>query len=636
MRITYCVPLGLLLILVVAAARPATCAPLPVDQERWYVVLIAETPVGAAHETIATADGRTVTVQRMDITLNRLGTSVTMGTVIETREDGRGRLLGVDQELKVSSQATHLAAVIEPGRVRILDRAGDGEFSREIEYQGELLGPSGVLELVRERLRDVGDRVSYQTFRAELASVASVTLEVVGHEPLTRDGEEVPTRKLEETLSGTALKTTVWVDDEGRQLRSAVTGPFGVMEVVGTDEATARLALAGGELPGDSYAATLAPTQVRVREPRAAARVVLELRHRNPDLGWPEMTSGHQRILESSPERLVLEVRRPEPSGSTVYPVEPTEPIRQYLEPNAYLQSDDPEMRELARSIAGASGDTLEAGLKLERWVAENMSFDMGVVMAPSNEVLDNRRGTCTEYAVLLTTLARSLEIPARLVMGFVYAGGIYGGHAWTEILIGDEWVALDGALVSEGPADAARFAFQWTSLAEGIGALNLGPGVQLFGQIDLSVLEVERADGTVERFDSVAPLFTLDGDAYVNESLGLEWRKPPEFEFADLEITWPETGLVRLNGPEGRRVELAVRDSYYWQDADDAARRALRRDLPGAEAVASSLITGALQAVGERRAALAWIRGTELWMLSVESPTPGGDLERFAAALSF
>ena len=155
----------------------------------------------------------------------------------------------------------------------------------------------------------------------------------------------------------------------------------------------------------------------------------------------------------------------------------PTAETEAYLTPNAYLQSDDEELAALAREIVGDTRDALEAGLALERWVAENMRFDMGVVMAPSSEVLEQRRGTCTEYAVLLTTLARSLGIPARFVMGYVYAGGIYGGHAWTEILVGDEWIGLDGAIVADGPADASRFAFQWSSLDEGIGTLTWALG---------------------------------------------------------------------------------------------------------------------------------------------------------------
>ncbi len=116
--------------------------------------------------------------------------------------------------------------------------------------------------------------------------------------------------------------------------------------------------------------------------------------------------------------------------------------------------------------------------MKLQRCVADHLSFDAGVVLASSSEVLANRRGTCTEYTVLLTALDRAVGIPARYVTGYVYAHGMLAGHAWTEVRIGEDWLALDAAIPAEGSADAARFAFHWTDLNDGPGVLNAGPAL--------------------------------------------------------------------------------------------------------------------------------------------------------------
>jgi hypothetical protein len=626
--------LFLMILYLTLRASPAPAATSEVEE--WFIVLIDETPIGAVHATSGREGELDVETQEMKIVLNRMGSRIEMASAVETREDAAGRLRAVDSELVMSSQATRFRAVVEPGRVLISDQAGGESFAREIEYSGELLGPAGVRSLIRSELREIGDSVTYKTFRAELSNVAQISLELVGKEQLKRGGKSVEAWRLSETMAESPLRTSLWVDAEGRALRSATPSPFGLMETVGADAAAAQLAMQGGNLPEENYAATLAPTQVRLREPRAAERVVLELRHRSPDLGWPDMSAANQRVVEVTRDRVVLEVTRHRPSSRGAFPVESVEDsLRPYLEANAYLQSDAPEMRELARSIVGETDDVLTAGLALERWVAENMRFDMGVVMAPSSEVLENRRGTCTEYAVLLTTLARSLEIPSRFVMGYVYAGGIYGGHAWTEILVGDEWIALDGALVADGPADAGRFAFQWSSLEEGVGALNLGPGVQLFGQIELSVLEYEAGDGEVRTFPADAPLFTVDGNRYVNSALGLEWTKPSEFDFGELELTWPETLLVSLDGPRGERAELGVRDRYYWQSDEAAAREALRRALPAAE-LESTTVAGhpALVASGSERAAVAWVRGSELWMLTVDGEDASSALSDLARRL--
>ena len=69
---------------------------------------------------------------------------------------------------------------------------------------------------------------------------------------------------------------------------------------------------------------------------------------------------------------------------------------------------------------------------------------------APSTSVLETiarRTGDCTEYADLLTTLARALGWPARTVVGLAYSDGeqpALAFHAWNEVALGGSWRAVD------------------------------------------------------------------------------------------------------------------------------------------------------------------------------------------------
>jgi transglutaminase-like putative cysteine protease len=69
--------------------------------------------------------------------------------------------------------------------------------------------------------------------------------------------------------------------------------------------------------------------------------------------------------------------------------------------------------------------------------------------------VLESRRGDCNEHAQLLTALARSLGIPARVASGLAYLDGRFYYHAWVEVWLGD-WVAVDPTW-GQFPADAAH-----------------------------------------------------------------------------------------------------------------------------------------------------------------------------------
>jgi hypothetical protein len=394
---------------------------------------------------------------------------------------------------------------------------------------------------------------------------------------------------------------------------------------------------AGGELPEESYGATILATQVRLPQARRISKVVLELRHRNPDLGWPDMNGPGQEVVSASRDRLVLAVERPSPRSSPTLPLseEAREKNRLYLEPNAFIQSDDPRLAATAREIAGGERDLWKAAKLLERWVSENMTFDMGVVLAPSVEVFEKRRGTCTEYATLLTTLARAAGIPARYVMGYVYVLGMYGGHAWTEVRVGEDWIPLDGVMVAEGPADAARFAFVWSALDEGIAQLNMGAGAKLYGQIDLRVLEYALDGGPAVRVADAKEPWVVEGDFYHDTGLGLDLRKPAAFRFTQLGKVWPDEVIVALEGPGGQKASLRQARRRWFDDTKALALKRLGEDVPeGAPREQQVGTRRAFVLESPARAAMALPDGGDLWLLTVEGQDAPALLKTLAAGL--
>ena len=72
----------------------------------------------------------------------------------------------------------------------------------------------------------------------------------------------------------------------------------------------------------------------------------------------------------------------------------------------------------------------------------------MGRAWDTASRVASHGAGDCTEHAVLLAALARSFEIPARVVVGTVILEheGEWQAyrHAWTEIFDGARWQLAD------------------------------------------------------------------------------------------------------------------------------------------------------------------------------------------------
>lgn len=601
-------------------------------EERWLLVSIAGQPVGSLHESVAGRDGALVTQTETRMVINRLGHRVELAFTSTSRESAAGRLRDATTDLKMSDQTTSMAAEVGEGTVRLRSQAGGKSFERTLPFSGELLGPEGVRQATLARLAKPGDALQVQICSLELGGVVTVHRTLLALEPAAGSAAA---RKIEEKTKGYPGVRTLWLDAGGRLLASEEPGPFGVVRTALSDEATARRTLAaGGELPAEAYTGTIARTQVRIPRARRLAWMKLRILHHNPGLGWPDLDRPGQRVVAKTNEALEIEIsRRLPPAGPHPFPVAATAATREYLEPNAFIQSGEPALRAKAREIVGGETDLVRAVLKLRRWVAESMRFDLGVAMAPSVELFQNRRGTCVGYATLLTTLARSVGIPARVVMGYVYVDGMFGGHAWTEVLVGEDWVPFDAAIVGPGSADAARFAFLATSLRDGAGDFSAGPGLQMYGQIDVRVLGYAIDGQPRQAVDAEARPYTVSGDVYRNPGLGIELRKPAGFRWVDLDGVWPEKVLAGMAGDGGERIVLESRSRFPWEEDEGAVWKELDARVPGGRH-RNLQVDGrrACWIEGDGKAAVALAEGEEVWTLAAEGPGAAARLREAAA----
>ncbi|MHC4763036.1 MAG: transglutaminase-like domain-containing protein, partial [Planctomycetota bacterium] len=121
------------------------------------------------------------------------------------------------------------------------------------------------------------------------------------------------------------------------------------------------------------------------------------------------------------------------------------------LKPTRFVQSDSKEIIALASEAIGQTQDAGEAAGRIEKFInnyIEEKGFGIGYGSAV--EVAQSREGDCSEHAVLTAAMCKAVGIPAQVVSGMVYVDdlegyrNIFGGHAWTQVYIGDRWVYLD------------------------------------------------------------------------------------------------------------------------------------------------------------------------------------------------
>ena len=612
--------------------RPAAPAG---ETDLWYIVKIAGQPAGYVHE-VNIIQGEAIRIEsEMRIVLNRLGSRVEIGFLSSSEESPDGLLRQTSYEMTASNQAMRTDAAIKEGEIEVKSESGGKTYTSSLKYSGDLYGSEGIRRTTVEGLKDPGDKVTVQTYVAEASLIGHLTRTLLAREPLRIGDRDVPALKVEEVLEGMPIKRTGWLDEQGQLLKQEEPGPFGAIEILRSDRSEAMAAaLGGGTLPAEVFQSSIVRSNIRLPRARPVNRLTLRLAHRNPDLGWPDIQISGQRKVQQSEKELVVEIRRKPPMTRAAFPAAKTEANRQYLEPNAYIQSDDPEIRRRAQALAGDEEDAFLAALTMERWVAENMTFDLGIAFAPATEIIRDRRGTCVGYATLLASLTRAAGIPSRIVLGYVYALGMFGGHAWAEVSIGEQWVPLDAAIVNEGGADATRLALAVSSLAEGPGSLTIGAAQQVFGQVGIEVLEFE-TDGKTVAVPAGADAFTAEGDVYVNPWLGIRLTKPAGWTFRQLDAIWPNPTLVGLEGPSGESLVLEQHQRYPWEEPTKSAEKMLTEFIPeGQDGNIKMAKNEAFlrDAPDGRKSAASVLRGLEVWVFMAEGKDAPAFLRKLLA----
>jgi transglutaminase-like putative cysteine protease len=133
--------------------------------------------------------------------------------------------------------------------------------------------------------------------------------------------------------------------------------------------------------------------------------------------------------------------------------------ISRYLQPEELIQSEDPEIKELASGLTEGSKDFWEASCRLSFWVADNIKGS--IYGGSALETLKRGDGACGSQSMLLAALCRASGIPARVAWGCVYTpeyGGSFGHHSWNEVYVGEAgWIPVDVTFHEEDYVDSGH-----------------------------------------------------------------------------------------------------------------------------------------------------------------------------------
>ena len=465
----------------------------PSIRDEWHLLSIEGQPAGYIHVSARPLpEGGTKTVLEEKLVLGRAGTKVEIRTRTAVEEDSAGKFAAFESEQELSRSVARAYGRVDAGEVAIEQSAGGGASkSFRIPLDPEAVGPQRADREMRRALGKPGDSSEATLFFPEVLKFGKQKAVLGPTETVEVRGAKKALRRVtvtQDILPGVAVEQ--WFDDAFELQRSTMSA-FGLRFV--TYRATAEEVLRERfSSPPEIFLSTSAPA--RGKSPSGASEALYRLAAKGerfpagPDSHLFRGT-GQELVREDGPKARVVRVKRIPPPRGVPYPLPARPELAEHLRPNAYIQSDDPEIARVAKEVAGGEKDAWEAARKLERWVRDNVrEKNLATAFASAREVLRAKEGDCTEHAVLLAALLRAAGLPSRVVGGLVYQGRAFVGHMWTEVHLGS-WIPLDATL-GPGPPDADRLAFVASTLHAQTAADFFIGLVPLIGSLEIEVLD--------------------------------------------------------------------------------------------------------------------------------------------------
>jgi transglutaminase-like putative cysteine protease len=118
--------------------------------------------------------------------------------------------------------------------------------------------------------------------------------------------------------------------------------------------------------------------------------------------------------------------------------------VLSYLLPSRFCESD--RFCQMATSITAGQQLGYDQVKAIEAWLRTTIRYEPGTSNMPVSAVEVNLKqlGVCRDLSHLGIALCRSLSIPARLVVGYLYGLEPMDLHAWFEAYVAGRWYTFD------------------------------------------------------------------------------------------------------------------------------------------------------------------------------------------------
>ena len=474
---------------------PETADQGELKKESWEAQSIRGTRVGYGYTSVRAVegDGEPLELTRHVslMAIQREGQPVQQWIRLATWTTPAGELRRFETEMTGGGGDLKSRGVVKDGKLTIATATAGKITQQSIEWNREWGGFDAVERSLTSKPMQPGEKRTIASLLPIFHIVGTTELTAGNYETVDLPEGERKLLRIDSVMSlgGQKMESVLWTDEQGETLKSFMPG-------VGQESvrSSREQALSGRRMaPLDLIVASIVPLKGKLPNAPRTRRVVYRATVNQGRLTDVFDDCLSQRVTLEGDQEARLEVLAVGPT-SPAEPGKQDPPTEEDSSPNNLVQSDDARVVALAKDVAPDVTEPWPLAVALERFVHEGVSKkNFSQAFATAAEVAERREGDCTEHAVLLAALCRARGLPARVAFGLVYypPQGGFAYHMWNEVWINDRWVPLDATL-GRGGIGADHIKLADSSLKGSTAYSAMLPVIQVFGRLELEVLEVE------------------------------------------------------------------------------------------------------------------------------------------------
>lgn len=422
----------------------AGASALPVETT-WMTVLLNGRKIG--HEEIQRQQvGNTVTTtQTLVMDIQRDQKTVPYTNISRSVETLDGEPLSFSMDTTISNAKNKVEGERLPDGKLQLTTIVSGDTRQSITAW-----PAGAVLMEGQRMamlaasQHPGSHYNLLVYNQASQQAMNLVVDVLGDERVAFPNHVETLSHQRETLENERAKQIVdlWLDAQGNIRRGSLSFFGKPLDLIACDEACAR-----------------APTQslnmmdsATIDSPRLITPEMLKdflsyrVHLKNKAVMKPFIDTDEQSAFDLGNGDWQINIYR-----SQIDMQEP--PTSADTQPNAWLQSDSPLIKQLAAIATGSAKNKMHVMGNLNAFVSKYLSHrGLNIGYASAIDVATDRKGDCAQFAVLLAAMARAEGIPARVVVGMLYTDRydnklrVFVPHAWVVAWVGERWRSFDPA----------------------------------------------------------------------------------------------------------------------------------------------------------------------------------------------